>query len=209
MSHLERIVPSCMESPSEALCISLSSFCRLRLRWASWWWAASEWQRVCCCLGRRACCCVRASLSVPQEMFVAENTTPAGRLCTKTCHSLLFLGFSHSSVAVSSPASVRDSFISTMLTKKPVSGKCRRWLYDDIKEAFFMRFLLEVIMQIPTTIQIYNQVILYAFKAPVPFIIRTTPSRYSWKTAIQPSWCSWTEIMSLHIKGTTFTQNTS
>lgn len=41
------------------------------------------------------------------------------------------------------------------------------------------------------------------------FSIRTTPSRYSWKTAIQPSWCSWTEIMSLHIKSTTFTPKTS
>lgn len=77
------------------------------------------------------------------------------------------------------PDSVRDSFISTMLTKEPTSRKCRRWLYEDIKEAFFMRFLLEVIVQIPTTIQIYNQVIRSAFKAPVPFSIRTTQLRYS------------------------------
>ena len=199
-----------MESPSEALCISLSSFCRLRLRWVSWWWAASEWQRVCCCLGRRACCCARASLWVPQEMFGAENTTPAGRRCTKTCQSAFpcFQSFI-SPPSFPPPASVKDSFISTLMTKEPILGKCRRWLYDDIKEAFFMRFLLEVIIQMPTTVRIYDQVILYAFKAPVPFSIRTTPSKYSWKTAIQPSWCSWTEIMSPHIKGTTFTQNTS
>lgn len=160
MSRLKRIVPTCMESPSEALSLSLSlsSFRRCRLRWALWWWAASRWRRVCCCSGRRACCCARASLSVPQEMFVAESTTPAGRRCTRTCHRLLFFGSSQSSVAVSFPStSVRDSFISTMLTKEPVSGKCRRWLYDDIREAFFMRFLLEVIAQIPTTIQIYVQ----------------------------------------------------
>ncbi|XP_030297212.1 WD repeat- and FYVE domain-containing protein 4 isoform X1 [Sparus aurata] len=41
------------------------------------------------------------------------------------------------------PSSVRDSFISTMLSKEPPSARCRRWLYEDIKEARFMRFLLE------------------------------------------------------------------
>lgn len=57
-----------------------------------------------------------------------------------------------------------------MLTKEPVSGKCRRWLYEDIREAFFMRFLLEVIAQIPTTIQINVQPShWHAFKALVPF----------------------------------------
>uniref|UniRef100_A0A3B5BGB8 WDFY family member 4 n=1 Tax=Stegastes partitus TaxID=144197 RepID=A0A3B5BGB8_9TELE len=40
-------------------------------------------------------------------------------------------------------ASVRDSFISTMLSKEPPSASCRCWLYEDIKEARFMRFLLE------------------------------------------------------------------
>ncbi|KAM3606165.1 uncharacterized protein V6R79_011883 [Siganus canaliculatus] len=41
------------------------------------------------------------------------------------------------------PSSVRDSSISTMLSKDPPSARCRRWLYEDIKEARFMRFLLE------------------------------------------------------------------
>ncbi|XP_061914195.1 WD repeat- and FYVE domain-containing protein 4 isoform X3 [Entelurus aequoreus] len=40
------------------------------------------------------------------------------------------------------PSSVRNSFISSMLTKESAS-RCRRWLYEDIKEARFMRFLLE------------------------------------------------------------------
>ncbi|XP_054655209.1 WD repeat- and FYVE domain-containing protein 4 isoform X2 [Dunckerocampus dactyliophorus] len=40
------------------------------------------------------------------------------------------------------PSSVRDSFISSMLSKESTSS-CRHWLYDDIKEARFMRFLLE------------------------------------------------------------------
>ncbi|KAM9727627.1 WD repeat- and FYVE domain-containing protein 4 isoform 2-T2 [Menidia menidia] len=41
------------------------------------------------------------------------------------------------------PSSVRDSFISTMLSKELPSASCRRCLYEDIKEARFMRFLLE------------------------------------------------------------------
>ncbi|XP_061601856.1 WD repeat- and FYVE domain-containing protein 4 isoform X2 [Cololabis saira] len=41
------------------------------------------------------------------------------------------------------PSSVRDSFISTMLSKELPTANCRRWLYGDIKEARFMRFLLE------------------------------------------------------------------
>lgn len=56
-----------------------------------------------------------------------------------------FSMFSIISLCLFLSASVRDAFISTMLAKEP-SGKCRRWLYDDIKEAHFMRFLLEVII---------------------------------------------------------------
>ncbi|KAM4599617.1 WD repeat- and FYVE domain-containing protein 4 [Fundulus diaphanus] len=41
------------------------------------------------------------------------------------------------------PSRVKDSFISTMLSKELPSATCRRWLYEDIKEARFMRFLLE------------------------------------------------------------------
>ncbi|XP_060781914.1 WD repeat- and FYVE domain-containing protein 4 isoform X2 [Neoarius graeffei] len=43
------------------------------------------------------------------------------------------------------PSSVRDSFISGMLKKEQssVNPACRRWSYEDIKEAHFMRFLLE------------------------------------------------------------------
>lgn len=41
-------------------------------------------------------------------------------------------------------ASVRDSFISSMLSKELPSARCRHWLYEDIKEAHFMHFLLEV-----------------------------------------------------------------
>ncbi|KAF7710465.1 WD repeat- and FYVE domain-containing protein 4 isoform X3 [Silurus meridionalis] len=43
------------------------------------------------------------------------------------------------------PTSVRDSFICGMLKKEQssVNPACRRWSYEDIKEAHFMRFLLE------------------------------------------------------------------
>uniref|UniRef100_A0AAQ5XV51 WDFY family member 4 n=1 Tax=Amphiprion ocellaris TaxID=80972 RepID=A0AAQ5XV51_AMPOC len=41
------------------------------------------------------------------------------------------------------PSSVRDSFISTMLSKELPSASCRCWLYEDIRKARFMRFLLE------------------------------------------------------------------
>ncbi|XP_017319576.1 WD repeat- and FYVE domain-containing protein 4 isoform X1 [Ictalurus punctatus] len=43
------------------------------------------------------------------------------------------------------PTSVRDSFICGMLKKEQssVNPACRRWSYEDIKEARFMRFLLE------------------------------------------------------------------
>lgn len=47
-------------------------------------------------------------------------------------------------VSVYVSASVRDSHISNMLSKELPSARCRRWLYEDIKEARFMRFLLEV-----------------------------------------------------------------
>lgn len=77
---------------------------------------------------------------------------PSRYTCTVICDGQLFLALNHLSGSVSLlPTSVRDSFISTMLTKEQ-SGKCRRWLYGDIKEARFMRFLLEVITQIPTAI---------------------------------------------------------
>lgn len=42
--------------------------------------------------------------------------------------------------------SVRDSYICNMMTKEKnsASPSCKRWSYDDIKEANFMRYLLEV-----------------------------------------------------------------
>ncbi|XP_020565278.1 WD repeat- and FYVE domain-containing protein 4 isoform X3 [Oryzias latipes] len=41
------------------------------------------------------------------------------------------------------PSSVKDSFLSTMLNKELPPASCRCWPYEDIKEARFMRFLLE------------------------------------------------------------------
>ncbi|XP_056147480.1 WD repeat- and FYVE domain-containing protein 4 [Lampris incognitus] len=41
------------------------------------------------------------------------------------------------------PSSVRDSSISTMLDEELSPASCKRWPYEDIREARFMRFLLE------------------------------------------------------------------
>lgn len=41
------------------------------------------------------------------------------------------------------PSSVRNSFIASMLSKDLPVSSCRRWLYEDIKDARFMRYLLE------------------------------------------------------------------
>ncbi|XP_070696577.1 WD repeat- and FYVE domain-containing protein 4 [Pempheris klunzingeri] len=64
-----------------------------------------------------------------ESLLLCEGFTlsPAGDVCCRMHH----------------PTSVRDSFISNMLSKDPPSARCRRWLYEDIKEARFMRFLLE------------------------------------------------------------------
>ncbi|XP_008289614.1 WD repeat- and FYVE domain-containing protein 4 isoform X2 [Stegastes partitus] len=64
-----------------------------------------------------------------ESLLLCEGFTlsPTGDVCCRKHH----------------PSSVRDSFISTMLSKEPPSASCRCWLYEDIKEARFMRFLLE------------------------------------------------------------------
>nr|XP_046257722.1 WD repeat- and FYVE domain-containing protein 4 isoform X2 [Scatophagus argus] len=63
------------------------------------------------------------------SLLLCEGFTlsPAGDVCCRKHH----------------PSSVRDSFISTVLSKELPSARCRRWPYEDIKEARFMRFLLE------------------------------------------------------------------
>ncbi|XP_015799744.3 WD repeat- and FYVE domain-containing protein 4 isoform X2 [Nothobranchius furzeri] len=64
-----------------------------------------------------------------KSLLLCEGFTlsPTGDVCCRRHH----------------PSSVRDSFISTMLNKELPSATCRSWLYEDIKEARFMRFLLE------------------------------------------------------------------
>lgn len=90
---------------------------------------------------------MRDSLSVLPEMFVAGSTTPAGSRCSQTfaerCKASE-MSPSCMRVSVFVSASVRESHISNMLSKELPSARCRRWLYEDIKEARFMRFLLEV-----------------------------------------------------------------
>ncbi|XP_068423686.1 WD repeat- and FYVE domain-containing protein 4 isoform X1 [Clinocottus analis] len=64
-----------------------------------------------------------------ESLLLCEGFTlsPAGDVCCRKHH----------------PSSVRDSFISTMLSKELPPARCRRWLYEDIKDARFIRFLLE------------------------------------------------------------------
>ncbi|XP_045926188.1 WD repeat- and FYVE domain-containing protein 4 isoform X1 [Micropterus dolomieu] len=64
-----------------------------------------------------------------ESLLLCEEFTlsPAGDVCCRKHH----------------PSSVRDSFISNMLIQEPTLASCRRWPYEDIKEARFMRFLLE------------------------------------------------------------------
>lgn len=93
-----------------------------------------------------------------ESLLLCEGFTlsPAGDVCCRKHHpsryncdvySSAHHGSSlvgHSSSCVSLSASVRDSFISTMLNKDLPAASCKCWLYEDIKEARFMRFLLEV-----------------------------------------------------------------
>ncbi|KAJ8418170.1 hypothetical protein AAFF_G00138790 [Aldrovandia affinis] len=65
------------------------------------------------------------------DFYICEGFTlsPMGDVCCKNHH----------------PTSVRDSFICSMFSKdKPTAGlSCRRYPYEDVKEAHFTRFLLE------------------------------------------------------------------
>ncbi|KAI4877629.1 hypothetical protein NFI96_022988 [Prochilodus magdalenae] len=66
-----------------------------------------------------------------QDLYVCEGfiLTASGDICCGNHH----------------PTSVRDSYICGMLKKKEnsVSPGCKRWSYEDIKDAHFIRFLLE------------------------------------------------------------------
>ncbi|XP_063047427.1 WD repeat- and FYVE domain-containing protein 4 isoform X2 [Engraulis encrasicolus] len=64
------------------------------------------------------------------DLYVCEgfNLTPSGDVCCTTHH----------------PCSIRDAFLSNMFKRdKSDAQSCKRWPYDDIKDAHFMRFLLE------------------------------------------------------------------
>uniref|UniRef100_A0A8C1USV3 WDFY family member 4 n=1 Tax=Cyprinus carpio TaxID=7962 RepID=A0A8C1USV3_CYPCA len=66
------------------------------------------------------------------DLYICEGftLTSTGDVCCRIHHQ----------------TNVRDSYICNMMTKEKssVSPNCKRWSYDDIKEANFMRFLLEV-----------------------------------------------------------------
>lgn len=91
-----------------------------------------------------------------ESLLLCEGFTlsPAGDVCCRKHHPSRYLytsanhGYSLTSafhhLFASLSASVRDFFISTVLSEDLPAASCRRWLYEDIKEARFMRFLLEV-----------------------------------------------------------------
>ncbi|XP_068183056.1 WD repeat- and FYVE domain-containing protein 4 isoform X2 [Antennarius striatus] len=64
-----------------------------------------------------------------KSLLLCEGFTlsPAGDVCCRTHH----------------PSSVKDPFISNMMSTDLPPARCKRWLYEDIKEARFIRFLLE------------------------------------------------------------------
>ncbi|XP_068597101.1 WD repeat- and FYVE domain-containing protein 4 [Brachionichthys hirsutus] len=64
-----------------------------------------------------------------KSLLLCEGFTlsPAGDVCCRAHH----------------PSSVKDPFICSMLGTELPSARCKRWLYGDIKEARFIRFLLE------------------------------------------------------------------
>ncbi|XP_042357670.1 WD repeat- and FYVE domain-containing protein 4 isoform X2 [Plectropomus leopardus] len=64
-----------------------------------------------------------------ESLLLCEGFTlsPGGDVCCRKHH----------------PSSVRDSYISTMLSKELPPARCRCWPYEDIKDARFIRFLLE------------------------------------------------------------------
>ncbi|KAA0718058.1 WD repeat- and FYVE domain-containing protein 4 [Triplophysa tibetana] len=64
------------------------------------------------------------------DLYICEafTLTSTGDVCCRLHHK----------------TNVRDSYICNMMTKeKRPSPSCKRWSYDDIKEANFMRYLLE------------------------------------------------------------------
>ncbi|XP_023139483.2 WD repeat- and FYVE domain-containing protein 4 isoform X3 [Amphiprion ocellaris] len=77
------------------------------------------------------------------------------------------------------PSSVRDSFISTMLSKELPSASCRCWLYEDIRKARFMRFLLE-----DNAIEIFMK---NGYSAFLVFLNKDHVSAYKRLTAVVPA----------------------
>ncbi|KAG7262078.1 hypothetical protein CRUP_014002 [Coryphaenoides rupestris] len=65
-----------------------------------------------------------------ESVYLCESFTlsAAGDVCCRKHH----------------PSRVKDPFISSMITTESPSVGCRRWPYADVKEARFMRYLLEV-----------------------------------------------------------------
>ncbi|XP_038152382.1 WD repeat- and FYVE domain-containing protein 4 [Cyprinodon tularosa] len=88
---------------------------------------------------------IQAKMSVVMVsgLRVTEGLLLFGKDCLLLCEGFTLTSAGDVCCRTHFQSSVKDSFISTMLSKELPSATCRRWLYEDIKEARFMRFLLE------------------------------------------------------------------
>lgn len=74
---------------------------------------------------------------------VTEGVLLFGKDCVYLCEGFTLSSIGDVCCRNHHPSSVRNSDIATMLSKDLPVPRCRRWLYDDVKEARFMRYLLE------------------------------------------------------------------
>ncbi|KAM6956344.1 WD repeat- and FYVE domain-containing protein 4 [Aplochiton taeniatus] len=87
----------------------------------------------------------KMSVLVVSGLSVTEGVLLFGKETLYVCEGFVLSSSGDVCCRNHHPSSVRDSFISTMVNKGqlPANPTCRRWSYEDIKEARFIRFLLE------------------------------------------------------------------
>ncbi|KAK3573074.1 hypothetical protein QTP86_012277 [Hemibagrus guttatus] len=88
---------------------------------------------------------VKQCVAVVSGHMLAEGVLLFGKADLYVCEGFTLTSSGDVRCRNHHPTSVRDSFVCGMLKKEQSSVKpaCRRWSYEDIKEAHFMRFLLE------------------------------------------------------------------
>uniref|UniRef100_A0AAY5EMX6 DUF4704 domain-containing protein n=1 Tax=Electrophorus electricus TaxID=8005 RepID=A0AAY5EMX6_ELEEL len=99
---------------------------------------------------------VRQCVAVVSGHILSEGVLLFGKAHLYVCEGFTLSSSGDVCCGSYHPSSVRDSFICGMLKKErsAMSVGCRRWPYEDIKEARFMRFLLEVRLTTPALHQL-------------------------------------------------------